>query len=140
MSWMCPNCGLIYENENEKHDCPLKPQSIDAYIRLRPESVQVLLIKIRETIRAALPDAEERISWRMPTYWQKHNIIHFAAFKKHIGLFPGDKAVAHFADRLSDYVTSKGAIQFPFTKPLPLDLISDIAKWCLETGNYHGAR
>ena len=71
----------------------------------------------------------------MPTFYDKHNIIHFAAHRHHIGLYPGDKAIVHFADRLSEYKTSKGAIQLPFNKPLPLELIAQIAKWCYDTGN-----
>ena len=70
----------------------------------------------------------------MPTYWKKHNLIQFAAFKKHIGLYPGPEAVEAFADKLQDYKTSKGAIQIPYDKPLPLELIAQIAKWC-EQGN-----
>lgn len=73
----------------------------------------------------------------MPTFWKKQNIIHFAAFKNHIGIYPGAEAVVHFADRLTDYKNSKGAIQFPLQKPLPLDLIAEIAKWCYNTGNHH---
>ena len=75
--------------------------------------------------------------WSMPTYWKKHNIIHFAAAKKHIGLYPGAKAMEHFLDRLTEYKTSKGAVQFPYAKPLPLELIAEMAKWCHETGNHH---
>ena len=66
----------------------------------------------------------------MPTYWKKRNLIQFAASKKHIGLYPGPEAVEAFADRLTDWKTSKGAIQFPYEKPLPLELIAEIAKWC----------
>lgn len=68
----------------------------------------------------------------MPTFKGKHNIIHFAANKKHLGLYPGEKAIEHFADRLSEYKTSKGTIQLPYDKPMPLDLIADIVKWCYE--------
>lgn len=112
-------------------------QSIDDYIMAQSEDIQPLLNKIRETLREVLPNAEERISWRMPTYWDRHNIIHFASFKKHIGLYPGDKAIVHFQDRLKAYKTSKGAIQFSYDKPVPLDLVRDIALWCYETGNHH---
>ena len=66
----------------------------------------------------------------VPTYWKKQNLIQFAAFKKHIGLYPGPAAVETFADRLQGYKTSKGTIQFPYDMPLPLDLISKIAAWC----------
>ena len=67
----------------------------------------------------------------MPTYWNKHNIIHFAAFKKHIGLFPGEKAVAYFSDRLTAYKTSKGTVQLPYNQLLPLSLIAEMAKMAL---------
>ncbi len=109
--------------------------TIDAYIADQPESVQPLLEQVRETIRTALPDATERISWRMPTFWNKINIIHFAAHKNHIGIYPGEQAMVHFSDRLKDYKTSKGAVQFPYNKPIPFDLIEEIAKWCDEMRN-----
>jgi uncharacterized protein YdhG (YjbR/CyaY superfamily) len=108
------------------------PKTIDEYIASQADSVQPFLNQVRKTIRAVLPEAEERISWRMPTYWKKHNIIHFAAFKNHIGVYPGEKAMEHFAERLAEYKTSKGAVQFPYSKPLPLELIADIAKWSYE--------
>jgi uncharacterized protein YdhG (YjbR/CyaY superfamily) len=66
-----------------------------------------------------------------------HNIIHFASFKKHIGLYPDDKAIEYFSDRLTEYKTSKGAVQLPYSNPLPLELITEIAKWCYETVNHH---
>jgi uncharacterized protein YdhG (YjbR/CyaY superfamily) len=72
----------------------------------------------------------------MPTYWRKHNIIHFAAFKKHIGLYPDDKAIEHFRERLREYKTSKGAVQFSCDKSLPLQLIAEMAKWCYDTKNH----
>lgn len=73
----------------------------------------------------------------LPTYRGKHNIIHFAAHKKHIGLYPGDKAIEYFKVCLSEYKTSKGVVQFPYDKPLPLELIAEIAELCYETGNHH---
>ena len=133
--WKCPKCGREFKNNNQEHFCE-KPKTVDEYISLQPENVQPLLNQVRDTLRAALPDAEERISWSMPTYWKKHNIIHFAAFKNHIGIYPGDKAMEHFADRLTGYKTSKGALQLPYSKTLPLDLLAEIAKWSYETGNH----
>ncbi|NLX64780.1 MAG: hypothetical protein GX022_08430, partial [Clostridiaceae bacterium] len=112
------------------------PKTIDEYIAAQPENIRPILNQIRDKLRETLPDAEERISWSMPTYRGKYNIIHFAAHKKHIGLYPGDKAIENFADRLKEYKTSKGAIQIPYDKPIPLDLIAEIAKWCYETGNH----
>ena len=72
----------------------------------------------------------------MPTYWKDHNIIHFAAHKNHIGIYAGVQAVINFQDHLADYKTSKGAIQFPYSKEIPVELIAEIAKWCWETGNH----
>ena len=135
--WQCPTCGRAFKNQNQHHFCGEPPKTIDAYIAAQPEGIQPLLHQVRDAIRAVLPAAQERISWSMPTYWEKQNIIHFAAFKNHLGLYPGDKAVEHFADRLKDFHTSKGAVQFPYSQPLPFNLIADIAKWCYETGNHH---
>jgi uncharacterized protein YdhG (YjbR/CyaY superfamily) len=135
--WQCPKCGRKFKKQNQEHFCTEKPKTIDEYILEQPETVQSLLNQVRDTICAAIPDAEQRISWSMPTFWKNQNIIHFAAFKNHIGLYPGDKAMVHFADRLAEYKTSKGATQLPYSKPLPLNLIAEIAIWCYETGNRH---
>lgn len=135
--WQCPKCGREFKKQNQEHFCSEKPKTIDEYILAQPESIQPLLNQVRNTIRAAIPYAEQRISWSMPTFWKNHNIIHFAAFKNHIGLYPGEEAIVHFADRLTKYKTSKGAAQFPYSKPLPLELIAEIAKWCYETENHH---
>ena len=106
------------------------PSTIEEYIRQQPEEAQSYLNQIHDTVRSALPDAVQKLSWSMPTYWKKRNLIQFAAFKKHIGLYPGPAAVEAFADKLQAYKTSKGAIQFPYNKPLPLELIKEIALWC----------
>ena len=105
---------------------------IDEYIRKQDPAVRERLNIIRQTIRAAIPDVEERISWQMPTFWKGRNIIHFAAFKNHIGIYPGGEATCEFAEKLTDYKTSKGAIQLPNNKELPLELIAEIARWCYE--------
>ena len=106
-----------------------KPNSIDEYIAIQPEDVRPLLQRIREVIHAAAPEATEKISWQMPTFWQTENLIHFAAHKKHIGLYPGGEATSEFAERLTGYKTSKGAIQFPLGKPIDYELITDIVRW-----------
>jgi uncharacterized protein YdhG (YjbR/CyaY superfamily) len=135
--WQCPQCSRSFEKRQQHHTCGEAPPTIEAYIAAQPESVQPLLQQVRDTIRSVLPDAEERLTWRMPTYWNRHNIIHFAAFKKHIGIYPGDQAIRHFADRLTAFKTSKGAVQIPLDQPLPLDLIAAMATWCYETGHHH---
>lgn len=126
--WTCPKCGREFKNTEQDHFC-VKPNSIDEYIAAQLEELQPLLQSIRETIRAAAPDAIEKISWQMPTFWQGENLIHFAAFKKHIGLYPGGEATTHFAERLAGYKTSKGAIQLPLGKPIDYELIADIVRW-----------
>ena len=135
--WTCPKCGRDFKNTDQDHYCGEAPKTIDDYIASQAESVQPVLNQVRDTLRAVLPDAEERISWSMPTYWKKQNIIHFAAFKKHIGLYPGAEAVEYFADQLNGYKTTKGAVQLPIDKPMPLDLIAEIAKWCHEKEKHH---
>lgn len=107
-------------------------ETVEEYIASQDEAVQPKLRELRSILRAALPDAEERISWSMPTYWRGRNIIHFAAAKKHVGLYPGGEATAAFAERLTELDTSKGAIRLPLDKPLPADLIAEIAQWCRE--------
>lgn len=133
--WKCPKCGRNFQNENQHHFCDQFPQTIDEYIQEQPENIQPLLHQVRETIKETLPDAKECISWRMPTYKGKRNLIHFAAFKNHLGIYPGEQAIVHFKEQLSSYKTSKGAIQLPYSKPLPLELIRDIALWCQEEAN-----
>lgn len=128
--WTCPKCGRTFKRQEQGHYCGKAPETIDEYIAAQPEGVQQYLKEVRDALRAALPEAEERISWSMPTYWKKRSLIHFAAFKKHIGLYPGPEAIEAFADRLSAYKTSKGAIQLPYNQPLPDELIADLAKWC----------
>ena len=135
--WQCPTCGRSFKKKNQNHFCQDGPRSVTDYIAAQPEPVQVLLNQIRDTLRQALPEASERISWQMPTYWQGKNIIHFAAHTKHVGLYPGPDAIEHFAGELEGFSRSKGAIQFPYDRELPLDLIGRIAAWCKETGHHH---
>lgn len=130
--WVCTNCGRSFKNMNQSHYCGKAPETIDEYIAAQPEAVRPYLSQVREAVREAVPEAQERISWSMPTYWKKRNIIQFAGNKKHIGLYPGEEAVAFFRERLEGYKASKGTIQFPYDKPLPLGLIAEIAKWRYE--------
>ena len=136
--WKCPKCGRSFKNENQSHYCGKAPETIDEYILAQDEEIQSHLRSIREAIRDELPDATEKISWSMPTWWQGHNIIHFAAQKKHIGLYPGPEAVVQFAEKLDQtgYKYSKGSIQIPYSDDLPLILIAEIASWCRKTGNH----
>lgn len=102
---------------------------VEQYINEQDPLLHERLNAIRQIIKEAIPEAEECLSWGMPTYKKGHNIIHFAANKKHIGIYPGPEAIVAFHDQLVDYKTSKGAIQLPHNKPIPLELIAEIAKW-----------
>lgn len=130
--WTCPNCGREFQKTNQGHDCGTAPATVDEYISRQEESLRPILMVLRTTIQDAIPDAQERISWGMPTWWEDRNLIQFAANKRHIGLYPGEETIVFFKDRLSGYVTSKGTVRLPLDKPLPLDLISDMAKWCCQ--------
>ena len=131
MSWKCPKCGREFSKQGQSHFCE-KPKTIDDYILLQDENIRPKLNEVREILRSTIPDAEERISWSMPTYWKGQNLIHFAASKKHIGIYPGGEATTIFADELTGIDVSKGTIRLPYDKELPSDLIAKIAKWCRE--------
>ena len=103
--------------------------SIDAYIASFPKEIQEILQGLRATIRAAAPDAEEKISYQMPTFAQKGNLVHFAAYKNHIGFYPTPSGITAFEQELSVYAGAKGSVQFPIDQPLPMDLISRIVRF-----------
>ena len=94
--WQCPKCGREFKKTNQDHYCGEKPADVDEYIAAQPDEIRPILEKVRETIRVAAPNAVEKISWGMPTFWQRENLIHFAAFKKHLGIYPGDLSPAPF--------------------------------------------
>jgi len=130
--WECPKCGREFKSKNQNHFCEAdKSETIDEYIAGQAEDIRPILEKVREVIREAAPAAKEKISWRMPTYWQGENLIHFCAHKNHLGIHPGliTNLSEDILKRLENYKTSKGAIQFPYNKPIDYELISDIAKW-----------
>lgn len=115
--------------------------TIDEYIATFPADVQVTLQKLRETIQQAAPDAEEAISYGMPTFKLHGNLVYFAAFKNHFGFYPTPSPIETFADELSPYKVSKGAIQFPKDQPLPLDLVRRIVEFRVQqTLEKHKAR
>jgi uncharacterized protein YdhG (YjbR/CyaY superfamily) len=105
------------------------PRTIDEYIAGFPSEIQALLQEIRMTIREAAPEAEEAISYQMPTFRLHGNLVHFAAFKKHIGFYPAPTGIDEFKAELAAYKGSKGAVQFPLDKPMPLDLIRRIVQF-----------
>ena len=130
-TWKCPKCGREFKRAEQQHYC-CKPTTIDEYIEAQDESVQPKLRQIRAILQQAIPQAEERMSWSMPTYWKGQNLIHFAAAKMHIGLYPGGEATGVFADALAGLKVSKGSIHLPYEEELPEELIAAIARWCWE--------
>jgi len=111
---------------------PKTPKDIDTYIANFPSDIQSVLQQIRKTIREAAPEATEKISYQIPTFYLKGNLVHFAAFKDHFAFFPTSSGVEKFKDELSGYKLSKGTIQFPLGKPIPYDLITKITKFRVE--------
>ncbi len=103
--------------------------SIDQYIADFPPNVQDILQKIRAVIREAAPEAQEKISYQIPTFYQNGNLVHFAAYKNHIGFYPTPNAIEAFKKELSAYNGAKGSVQFPINQPIPYELISKIVKF-----------
>ena len=104
-------------------------KSIDEYILQFPPDVQEILKTLRTVVKESAPDAEEKISWQMPTFVLHGNLVHFAAHKKHIGFYPGPSGIDTFKNELSEYKWSKGAVQFPIGKSMPYELISRIVEY-----------
>ena len=103
-----------------------KPQNIDEYITNFPPDVQAILEQIRALIHEIAPEAEEAMSYGMPTFKLKGNLVHFAAYKKHIGFYPTPTGIEQFAEKLAPYASGKGSAQFPLDQPIPYDLIREI--------------
>ena len=105
------------------------PQTIDEYIAAFPADIQEILLKIRAVIQQEAPDAQEAISYGMPTFKLNGNLVHFAAFKHHIGFYPTPTGIDEFKEALSAYKGAKGSVQFPFDQPMPYDLIRAIVRF-----------
>jgi uncharacterized protein YdhG (YjbR/CyaY superfamily) len=108
------------------------PKTIDDYIAHFPPEVQEILSRIRVTIAQAAPEAKEAISYQMPTFALNGNLVHFAGYKNHVGLYPTPSGTAAFQQEIAEYKTGKGSIQFPLGKPIPYDLIAKIVKFRVE--------
>jgi uncharacterized protein YdhG (YjbR/CyaY superfamily) len=113
----------------------IKNETIDAYISRYDEDIQAILQELRRVIKEEAPDATEKISYQMPTFYLNGNLVHFAVQKNHIGFYPAPSGVAAFKEELTDYKTSKGAIQFPLTKSIPYELVRRIVHFRVEEAN-----
>ena len=103
--------------------------TIDEYIAMFPKNVQDILEKMRQIIKESAPTAEETISYQIPTFKLKGTLVHFAAYKKHIGFYPTPSGIEAFKEELSEYEVSKGSVKFPLDKSMPFDLVSKIVKY-----------
>jgi len=109
-----------------------QPETIDEYIHDFPDDIQYILGKIRRIVQGLAPDATEVISYQMPTFKLNGNLVHFAAFKNHIGIYPTSSGVEAFKKELALYQSSKGSIQFPLDHPIPYDLIEKIVEFRIK--------
>ena len=128
--WTCPKCCREFKRTGQDHYCGKAPATIDEYILRQDASIQPHLISLKNTIHDAIPEAEEKIAWSMPTWKKRGNVISFAVSKNHIGVYIGEEAVAHFYERLQGIEIYKGNLRLKRNQEMPLSLISDIAKWC----------
>jgi uncharacterized protein YdhG (YjbR/CyaY superfamily) len=108
---------------------PGQIKTMDTYIAEFPENVRELLEELRRVIRESAPQAEETIRYGIPTFRLNGNLVHFAAFKKHIGFYPTPSGISAFSEELSPYKHSQGAVQFPLDKPVPYDLVRKIVHY-----------
>ncbi len=104
----------------------MKNNVIDEYLKQYNDEVKTILENIRNIIHELVPNIKEKISYGIPTFYLKKNIIHFAAYKNHIGIYPGADAIEHFKNELKEYETSKGTIRFPLKAHIPYNLIKEI--------------
>lgn len=115
------------------------PTTIDEYIAGYPPDVQAILQQIRQTIREAAPDAEEAISYQLPTFRLHGNLVHFGAFKSHIGFYPTPTGIEKFQKELSVYQGAKGSVRFPLDQPIPYALIKRIVKFRVQENRAQAA-
>ncbi len=104
-------------------------QTVDTYISSFPKATRVLLYSVREAIRQVAPNADEAIKYGIPTFVLHGNLVHFAAFKNHIGFYPGPSGILKFKKELSIYKSAKGSVQFPIDEPIPISLITTIVRF-----------
>jgi uncharacterized protein YdhG (YjbR/CyaY superfamily) len=117
-----------------------KFETIDGYIKTFPKDIQKILETVRQEIKKAAPEAEEAISYQMPTFKLNGNLVHFAAFKNHIGFYPTPSGTEKFKKEISVYRSGKGSIQFPIDKPMPISLIKKIVEYRVKESYLAGLK
>ena len=112
--------------------------TIDEYIEVFPDNIRAILENIRNTVRTAAPEATEAIAYQMPTFKLRGNLVHFAAFKNHIGFYPTPSGIEAFKQEIAQYKWAKGSVQFPLSKPIPYDLIARIVQYRVKENGVPG--
>lgn len=130
--WKCPKCGREFRRTNQDHYCGSAPETVLEYIDSQPLETRSHLAELAAAIRDRVPCVSECILWSMPYYKKGEKSVSFAAFKKHVSFYVGVEAIAEFSSELTEFVTKKNAIYFPYSKALPIRLIVEIAQWCLN--------
>jgi uncharacterized protein YdhG (YjbR/CyaY superfamily) len=116
------------------------PRDIDEYIANFPTDTQAILQKIRQIIKTAAPDAQETINYQMPTFTLNGNLVHFAAFEKHIGFYPTPSGIEKFKKDIDPYKNAKGSVQFPLDQPIPYELIRKITEFRVQEQQVKGKK
>lgn len=130
--WTCPKCKREFKRTNQGHYCGKAPETAEEYINLQLKETQSHLTEIRRIILNAVPDADEGIAWSMPTYKKAASTISFAACKKQISFYAAIEAIEKYQSELMEFTIRKNAVYFPYSKPLPKELIAKIAKQALN--------
>jgi len=138
--WNCPYCGRSFKKTNQNHFCG-SLITVDDYIEQQPEEHRSTLYRVRETICEAMPNNTEKLYWKMPSYSFGGKIIFFAARKQTLAYYPGSEVIAIFAEQLEGLGLKihKGAILFPWDRPMPYELIGEIARYCATTDERNGS-
>lgn len=129
--WVCPKCGREFKRTNQGHYCGKAPVTVEEYIELQPAETQIHLKKIVDAIRGNVPELKERIAWSMPVFETSGCSISISACKGHISLYVGSEVISKFQTELSEFVTKKDAVYFPYNKELPIEMIQNMIRHCL---------
>lgn len=130
--WICPKCGREFKRTNQAHYCGKAPKTVLEYIDSQSIESRTHLIEMRMILQNSVPNVNERILWSIPYYEKGGKSISFSACKNHISFYVGIEAIEEFAVELNEFVIKKNAIYFPYDRALPIKLIENIAKWCLN--------
>lgn len=130
--WTCPKCKREFKRINQSHYCGKAPKTVLEYIDLQPVEIRMHLTEMMIVLQNCVRGVNERILWSMPYYEKEGKSVSFSACKKHISFYVGAEVIEKFTLELNEFDTKKNAIYFPYDKVLPVKLIEDIAKWCLN--------